>query len=151
AEPIEDPPPTPEHEELAATYRAAAGALLDRIGGSRLAGVLRGITEPGPLADSIGYWPELSTERRGQPPGATDVSTRRRLATEWVKEALAELDLREKIQKEVTEDLERSQREMLLRRQMAAIRSELGDGDEDVIARYREQLEEALAEGAIHE
>ena len=49
----------------------------------------------------------------------------------WVKEALAELELTERIRTEVSEGMERQQREFILRQQLAAIRKELGDdGDE---------------------
>ena len=141
AEPLVDPPPTTEHEQLAAEYRAAAANLLDRIGGRRFAGALREIETPGALADSIGYWPELSTERRIELLEATDVADRLGLAIAWVKQALAEVETRERIQREVTDDLEKTQREAILRRQLAAIRSELNEGDDDVIATYRARLE----------
>ncbi len=144
AEPVADPAPTAETEGLAATYRAAATSLLDRMGGRQLAGALRELTEPGALADSIGYWPDLSLERRVQLLETVDVDDRLRLATEWVKEALADIDVREKIRKEVSDDLEKGQREAILRRQMAAIRSELGEGDDDVVGQFRAKLAELV-------
>jgi ATP-dependent Lon protease len=149
AEPLTDPEPTDEHHDLAATYRAAAGTLLDRIGGRRMAGALSGISAPGALADSIGYWPELTTERRVQLLEATDVAERLRLATTWVKEALAELELRDRIQHEVTSDLEKGQHEAILRRQLNAIRAELGEGDDDVLGGYRRRLAEADVPDAV--
>jgi ATP-dependent Lon protease len=140
AEALTDPEPTDEHHHLAAAYRAAAGALLDKIGGRRLAGALAEIAGPGALADSIGYWPDLTLGQRVELLETIDVAERLRLATAWVKEALAELALREKIQAEVTTDLEQGQREAILRRQLAAIRAELGEGDDDVIGEYRRRL-----------
>jgi ATP-dependent Lon protease len=141
AEPVADPAPTEEHESLAAEYRAAATSLLDKIGGRRMSSALREIDSPGALADSIGYWPELSTERRVQLLETVDVADRLRLAIAWVKEALAELETRERIQREVTDDLEKTQREAILRRQLSAIRSELDEGDDDVIGDYRARLD----------
>ncbi|MEM8904378.1 MAG: endopeptidase La [Actinomycetota bacterium] len=141
-EPLDGRAATEADHELAAEYRAAAGALLEKVGGRRLATALDEIDDPGQLADSIGYWPELSLARRVELLETVDVGDRLQLALAWVKETLAELELRDRINKEVTDDLDKTQREALLRRQMAAIRSELGDGDGDDIAGYRARLDE---------
>ena len=53
---------------------------------------------------------------------------------------LADLELKDKIRNEVADDLDKGQREMLLRRQMDAIRKELGEADDDVAAEYRAKL-----------
>ncbi|MGF1596511.1 MAG: endopeptidase La [Acidimicrobiales bacterium] len=144
ARPIVDPEPTPEIDALAAGYRAAASTLLDRLGGRPLAGALRELTTPGALADSIAYWPELSLERRVQLLETVDLAARLRLATSWVKEALAEYEVSEHIRQEVSDDLDKGQRQAILRRQLAAIRAELGDGDDDVVERYRARLAELV-------
>ena len=55
---------------------------------------------------------------------------RLRVAIEAQRERLADASLRRRIRDDVAEDLDQTQREMLLRRQLAAIRKELGeDGD----------------------
>ena len=151
AEELRDPPPNATTEALAADYRAAATTLLEKIGGRQLAGALRELTAPGALADSIGYWPELSLEQRVELLETVDVSDRLRLATGWVKDALADLDVQQRIQKEVTDDLEKGQREAILRRQMAAIRAELGEGDDDVVGRFRTELAELVDNGLLDE
>lgn len=140
AEPIEDPASTPDHELLAEEYRAAAGALLEKVGGRRLSGALREITSPGALADSVAYWPELSIERRITLLETVDVTERLSLASAWVKQYLAEIEVQERIQREVSDDLQKGQKEAILRRQMAAIQDELNEGDDDAIAQYRSQL-----------
>ncbi|MFN3219428.1 MAG: endopeptidase La [Acidimicrobiales bacterium] len=139
-EPVEEPEPDENTTALAAEYRAAATALLDRIGGSRMAGALNDIASPGQLADTIAYWPELSTERRIELLETVDVEARLRLALEWVAEALAEVEVASDIARSVGEDLDRTQREAILRRQLAAIREELGDGDGDARGDYRARL-----------
>ncbi len=136
-------------DELVAEYRAAATNLLDRVGGKRMAGTLREITEPGTLADSIGYWPELALGQRIQLLETVDVGERLRLATSLVKNALAELEIRNRINTEVSEDLDKAQREAILRRQMAAIRTELGDDESDASTDYRAKLDELVANGDI--
>lgn len=154
AEPVVDPVPDDETIRLATTYRAAATSLLDKVGGRRMAGAIPSTDQAGTLADSIAYWPDLSIEQRVELLETIDVKERLRLATAWVKEALAELSVREKIHRDVTDDLESSQREAILRRQMAAIQSELGnlDGaDGDAIGTYRAKLAELLEAEAVSE
>ncbi|MGI9596133.1 MAG: endopeptidase La [Acidimicrobiales bacterium] len=143
--PITEPRPDAETLRLATEYRAAATNLLERVGGRRMAGMVPPTDEPGTLADSIAYWPDLSLEQRVELLEAIDVKVRLELATEWVKEALAEREVRDKIQQDVSNDLESSQREAILRRQMAAIQTELGEADGDAIADYRAKLEELKA------
>ena len=56
---------------------------------------------------------------------------------------LGEIELKRRIRDDVTEGMEKSQREFVLRRQLDAIRKELGeDGESDEIARYRERIAE---------
>ena len=141
AEAVSEQEITPEITALADEYRAAATTLLDRVGGRQLGGALRELTSPSALADSVGYWPELSLERRVQLLETREVEPRLRLAIGWVKEALAGLEVQERIRREVSDDLEKGQREAILRRQMAAIRSELGENDDDVIGQYRDKLD----------
>ena len=65
----------------------------------------------------------------------------------WAKESLAELELTERIRNDVSTAWRRTQREYLLRQQLAAIRKESGDSDEDdAAAGYRARVAE-LAEG----
>ncbi len=151
AEPVADPDPTPEIEALTTEYRAAATSLLDRMGGRQLAGALRELTSPGALADSVGYWPELSLEQRVELLETTDLEARLRLALGWVKDALADLEIQARIRKEVSDDLDKGQREAILRRQMAAIRSELGQGDDALIAGYQAKLDALTAADALGE
>ncbi len=139
---VVDDAPTDQTEHLATEYRAAARALLESVGGRRMASALAELTTPSALADSVGYWPELSHDRRVTLLETTDVDDRLRLAITWVKEALAELKTRERINAEVDQDLEKNQREAILRRQLAAIQSELGEGDTDLISGYRTKLDQ---------
>ena len=66
---------------------------------------------------------------------------------------LADLELKDKIRKDVSEGMEKNQREFLLRQQLDAIRKELGeDGDENVVEEYRKKIDEAnMPEGAQKE
>ena len=154
AHPVIEPRPDEETIRLATTYRAAATNLLDKVGGRRMAGAIPTVDQPGPLADSIAYWPELTIEQRVELLETVDVKDRLRLATAWIKEALAEIEIREKIRRDVTEDLESTQREAILRRQMAAIQSELGQvtggADGDGVEQYCTQLAELVEASAVN-
>ena len=74
--------------------------------------------------------PSCRTERKVELLEAVDVTERVRLVLGWAKEALAERELAEKISHDVRDGLDQQQREHLLRRQMEAIRKELGDEDD---------------------
>ena len=152
ADPVSPDVPGPRVLELAQEYRAAARALLEQIGGRRLTGALRDVVDPGALADTAGWIPDLSLERQVELLETLDVEARLEKAIGWVKDSLAELDLAEKIRTDVTEGMEQQQREFLLRQQLAAIRKELGeDGDDDPVAAYREQLEERTLPDDVRE
>ncbi len=150
-EPVAESPPTERAHELARDVRAAVSALFDQLGGRRLTEVLRGVDDPGALADLAGWWPDLAFERKVELLETIDVEERLAKVLEWVKEAMAELEVSERIRKEVSDGLEKNQREFLLRQQMSAIRKELGeDGDdEDLIDEYRAKLAALFDAGAL--
>ncbi len=132
---------TDETSSLAARYRALAGSLIDEMGGGRWKAALPDTDHPGALADTIAYWPELTYEQRIELLETTGVDDRLRLATGWAEAALQELQLAKKVRQEVDEGIEKDQREAVLRRQLAAIRKELGDDDGDVLDDYRARLD----------
>jgi ATP-dependent Lon protease len=140
--PLADGEVTPgEVDELATELRAALRALFESLGGRRLTEVLRGVDDPSALADIVGWWPDLAVERKVELLETTELVERLRLVLGWVKEALAEHELADKIRHDVSEGLEARQREFLLRQQMDAIRKELGeDGGDDLVGGYRERL-----------
>ncbi len=142
AELVADSPVTDRTDELAREYRAAAGLLLERLGGRRMGAMLRDVDGPGALADTAGWWPDLSTERKIELLEAIDVDERLEKVTAWVKEALAEAELSDRIRSDVSDGMEKTQREFLLRQQLAAIRRELGEegDDEDGIEAFRARL-----------
>ncbi len=123
--------PGAEAHGLAREYRALLEEVAELRGdGARVAHFLSSIRHPGQLADTAGYAPEIPLERKVQLLETTDVIARLRVAIEAQRERLADASLRRRIRDDVAEDLDQTQREMLLRRQLAAIRKELGeDGD----------------------
>ncbi|GIU89813.1 MAG: hypothetical protein KatS3mg010_0912 [Acidimicrobiia bacterium] len=137
---VADAAPTARARELAREYRAIVEAILDHRGARRIADVLQGVDDPGQLADTAAYSPDLTMEQRVRLLEAVDVEARLQLAISWSREVLADLELKDRIRTEVSDDLDKAQREMLLRRQLDAIRKELGEGDDDAVAEYRAKL-----------
>jgi len=141
AEPV-TPEPTERTDELAKEYRATARALLQSMGGRRFTGALNDVEDAGALADTIAWLPDLTFERKVELLETVDLDARLELAVGWAKDALAEVELTDKIRNDVAEGMESRQREFLLRQQMDAIRKELGEDEGDVVADYRAQLAE---------
>ena len=153
AEPVDDSGEPSEHaRELARDYRAIVGAIAERLGAGRLREALRGVTDPGALADTAGWWPDLEAERKLELLETLDVEERLEKVVAWARDALAELDVAEKIRSEVTDGMERQQREFLLRQQLSAIKKELGeDGGDDVIEEFRRRIAEGGLPEAVRE
>jgi ATP-dependent Lon protease len=152
-EPVAETEPTEHARELARDVRAAVSTLFEQLGGRRLTEVLRGVDDPGALADLAGWWPDLAFERKVELLETIDVEERLTKVLGWVKEAMAELEVSARIRQEVSDGLEKNQREFLLRQQMSAIRKELGeDGeDEDLIEEYRTKLAALVEAKAVSE
>jgi ATP-dependent Lon protease len=152
AEQVDDPtPPSDRARELAREYRATVGVIAERIGAGRLHEALQGVNEPGALADTAGWWPDLPLERRVELLETLDVEARLDKVLGWARDALAELEVAEKIRSEVSDGMERQQREFLLRRQMDAIRKELGEDDGDAVAEYRRRIDEGALPDAVRD
>jgi len=113
--------------ELAREYRAVVENILVSRGAGRLAERLPDAAEPGRVADLAGYSPDLSLDQKVAVLETVDVVERLRLVLGWAREVLADITLRERIKTDVEEGMEKTQREFLLRRQLEAIRKELGD------------------------
>ncbi len=109
----------------------------------RVSAFLRSITDPGALADSSGYSPDLSFEQKVQLLEELDIVERLRLALAAQRDALAETQIRRRIRDDVESGAQKQQREYLLRKQMESIRKELGDDDASVVEEYRAKIEEA--------
>ncbi len=142
-EPLPDGDPTERARELAREYRALIEALLESRGAGRVIEAVRSVRHPGHLADLAGYSPDLSVEQKLRVLEALDIEERLSLLIDWTKDILADASVREKIRTEVNEGMEKTQRDYLLRQQMEAIRKQLGEGNDNVAAGYRERLENA--------
>ncbi len=130
--------------ELEREYRAIVEEILELRGDDgRISAFLRAIAEPGALADSAGYSPQLSYEQKVELLRTLDVTERLELAVKLQRESLAEMQVRKRIREDVQEGAEKQQREYFLRKQMDSIRKELGEDDASVADEYRTKIEAA--------
>jgi ATP-dependent Lon protease len=142
-QPDEAPPPVAV-AELEREYRAVVEEILQLRGDDgRISAFVRSITEPGALADTAGYSPDLTFEQKVELLETLDVKERLALAVKFQRARLAELQVRKRVRDEVESGAERQQREYFLRRQLDAIRKELGEDDANVIEDYRSRIDEA--------
>ena len=106
----------------------------------RISAFVRSITHPGALADTAGYSPDLNFEQKLELLETLDVVERLTLALRFQQDRLAELRVRKRIRDEVESGAQKQQREYLLRRQMDAIRKELGENEGSVAEEYRKKI-----------
>ncbi|MFF3256915.1 endopeptidase La [Actinacidiphila glaucinigra] len=132
--------------ELMKEYKALATSWLRKRGAWQVVDRVQQIEEVSQLADNAGYSGFLTTSQRIELLETVDAVARLRLATQWLRDHLAEQDVAETIRKDVQEGMEKQQREFLLRQQLQAVRKELAElnGDpEDEADDYRSRVEAA--------
>ncbi len=105
----------------------------------------KSITEAGTLADLIASIINAPVEEKQKVLGNVDVKERLRELTKLVNHQMEVLELGNKIQTKVKDDIDKSQRDYYLRQQLKAIKQELGETDENVVEtdEYRKKIDEA--------
>jgi len=150
--PDEEEPVDGRIRELEREYRALVEEILDLRGDDgRIASFLRSITEPGALADTVGYAPDFTFDQKVKVLEAVDIRERLELAVELQTERLAEMQVRKRIRDDVESGVQKQQREFVLRKQMESIRKELGEDEGNVIEEYRTKIAEAGMPEAVLE
>src|SRR4029077_8452691 len=120
--PDETPPPV-KTRALETEYRAVVEEILElRDADARIGEFLRSITEPGALADTCAYSPDLTFAQRFELLETLDVTERLELAVRLQRGRLAELQVRRRIREDVETGAQKQQREYFLRKQMESIR-----------------------------
>ncbi|WP_319450149.1 MULTISPECIES: endopeptidase La [unclassified Mycobacterium] len=128
---------------LAAEYKKLLLAMLQRREAWQIVDVVNKITDPGALADTAGYASYLSDVQKRELLETEDVAGRLRSLITWTGDLLAEVEVNDKIADDVRSGMEKTQKEFLLRQQLAAIRKELGEGEPDGSDDYRARVEAA--------
>jgi ATP-dependent Lon protease len=148
---IADGRPTPRVESATRELRVVLEEIAKLRNSRRLPEILRSAADPGQLADAVTTWSEADLDHQTAVLAAIDLGQRVDLVMAWAKDHLAELQVSAQIRADVTEGVDKQQREYLLRQQLAAIRKELGEGDDDVVGQYRTKVAElALPEKAAN-
>ncbi|MGW3507181.1 endopeptidase La [Streptomyces sp. NPDC000994] len=142
------PEPLPgQVAELVKEYKALATAWLRKRGAWQVVDRVQAIDDVSALADNSGYSPFLTTEQKVELLETADPVARLKLATQQLRDHLAEQDVAESIAKDVQEGVDKQQREFLLRRQLEAVRKELrelnGESDGEESDDYRARVEAA--------
>jgi ATP-dependent Lon protease len=140
--------------ELAKEYKALMIGVLGKRGAWQVIDMFEQLDDPSAIADRAGYASYLTAEQKLTLLETADLVQRLELAIGWTRDHLAELDVAETIRKDVTEGMEKQQKEFLLRQQLAAVRKELneltGDGDSEEDD-YRARVEAANLPENVHE
>src|SRR5881396_886553 len=148
----DETPPRSRTAELEREYRAVVLEILELRGDDgRVAAFLRSITEPGALADTSGYSPDLSFAQKVELLETLGVVERLKLALRLQRERLAELQVRKRIRDDVESGAQKQQRDYILRRQLYSIRKELGEDETSVADEYRKKIADAGMPDAVRE
>jgi len=134
---------TEEIRELAAEYRRLLIATLQRRDAWQVIDTVNKVSDASALADLAGYASWLTDEQKRELLETPYVVDRLRVLVEWVTTHIAETEVNDKIADDVREGMEKSQREFLLRQQLAAIRKELGEDEPEGADDYRGRVEAA--------
>ncbi len=105
----------------------------------------KNITEPGLLADMTAYSPDMTTEQRQELLETVDIVERLKLVSTFLARQIEILELKGKIQSEVKSEMDKTQREYILREQLKAIQRELGEDDpqQAEVNELREKVEQS--------
>ena len=153
---VPDVETTDEVNALTAEYKKLLLAMLQRREAWQIIDYVNSLTDPSALADTSGYASYLTNVQKRQLLETTDVAERLRVLIDWTSDQLAEVEVNDKIAEDVRDGMEKTQKEFLLRQQLAAIRKELGEGEPDGSDDYRARVEaaelpEKVREAALRE
>jgi ATP-dependent Lon protease len=109
-----------------------------------LAMTAKNTDDPAHFSDLVASSPDLTLEQRQQLLETKNVIERLRFLSVFLAKQNEILELKQKIQSEVQQTLDKTQREYILREQMKAIQKELGDDDQgSEVRELREKIEQA--------
>ena len=142
---------TDHARELAEDYKRLVVAVLQRREAWQIIDTVNKMSDPSQIADAAGYAPYLTDEQKRELLETPEVEQRLTTLVDWTRAHLAEAEIADKIGEDVREGMEKTQREYLLRQQLAAIRKELGEGEPEGADDYRGRVEAADLPDAVRE
>jgi ATP-dependent Lon protease len=121
-----------ELQALGLSLREATSKLLELLPvPGELATRVAAIQSPGELADFVSTYLDASVEEKVELLGLVDPKARIRKLIVHLNRRAEVLRLRDKINSQVKDDIDKGQREYVLRQQLKAIQEELGEGEEE--------------------
>ncbi|WP_309234649.1 endopeptidase La [Nocardia sp. XZ_19_385] len=151
AEPVESGVADGRTKELAAEYKKLVVSVLQRREAWQIIDAVNQLDDPSAIADTAGYASYLTADQKRELLETPDIAARLTTLIDWTKAHIAEAEVTEKISDEVRENLEKTQREFLLRQQLNAIRKELGEDEPDGADDYRTRVEQADLPAEVRE
>ncbi len=142
-EPIDPPAASSEIDALASEYRTLLVGYLQHRDAWQVIESVNRVTDPSALADLAGYAGYLSGQQKRELLETPDTGERLTRLIGWIKDHIAEVEVNDKIAADVRAGVDKSQREYLLRQQLAAIRKELGEDEPEGADDYRSRVEAA--------
>ncbi|GGF16933.1 endopeptidase La [Williamsia phyllosphaerae] len=150
-ETVTEPTVSDETKELAAEYKKLVLAMLQRREAWQIIDSVNKLTDPSALADTAGYASYLTDVQKRELLETPNVAERLRTLITWTTDHLAEVEVNDKIAGDVRDGMEKTQKEFLLRQQLAAIRKELGEDEPDGSDDYRARIEAAMLPDNVRE
>jgi ATP-dependent Lon protease len=108
------------------------------------------VSDPGALCDMVAGTLNISPQQRQSIVEAIDIKQRLKKITDFINHEIKVMELGSKIQSQVKEGLDKSQREYYLRQQLKAIQKELGEGEESANPEV-DEIRRKLAEKKLPE
>ena len=103
------------------------------------------VQDPAWLADLVGYMPEMESHERKELLSLLDIAERLKRANQLLSQQVEVLEMKSRISSEVQKNIDKTQREYLLREQMKEIQRELGelDPEQAEAQEWRDKIEAA--------
>ena len=139
-EPLAEAMATVRVDGMARELRVVVQEIASARRSRRLPEILRTVTAPGALADAVTGWVDGNEDFKVTILETVELGARVDLVLTWAKQLLAETQVNEQIRQDVNEGMEKHQREFVLRQQLAAIRKELGEDQDNPSTDYRAKL-----------
>jgi ATP-dependent Lon protease len=147
------PEPEPRSAEIEARFIHLKGQTLEAVSllpqaPPELAAAIQSVTSPAALADLAATYMDMTPEEKQEVLETVDLSARMEKVSRMLAHRIEILRLSNEIGQQTKAALDKRQREVLLREQMAAIQRQLGEGDEGKAAEMAE-LNEAITKARM--
>jgi ATP-dependent Lon protease len=143
----QDVEPSPEITALMETVKEKIAAYINLRGNlpAEALAKVQDVQDPAWLADLVGYMPEMESDERKELLTLLDVTERLKRANQLLAQQVEVLELKSRISSEVQKNIDKTQREYLLREQMKEIQRELGelDPEQAEAQEWRDKIEAA--------